>query len=300
MWENILDYFRNLEQRPLERMAFLVGGLLFFWILEGAIPLFQPAYKKGKGRHALVNFSFTLMHLVIQTGIALLIVLLSDWCQRADFGLVHWLNLGVLGTIVLSFFAFDFFIGWLVHFVEHKSFFLWRFHIVHHADNNVDTTTGLRHHPIESVLRGLFFLLATLLAGAPIYALMIYQTIVVFFTAFNHANIRLPKRVDNALSYIFVSPNMHKVHHHWQQPFTDSNYGVIFSIWDRLFGTYRQLEPSQIRYGLDRYYPNEQDENFWMLLKRPFDIRQKEEPAGAASIEKAEAKETTGVEPSSV
>jgi sterol desaturase/sphingolipid hydroxylase (fatty acid hydroxylase superfamily) len=286
MWENIIDYFATLEQRPVERMTFLVGGLLFFWIMEGAIPLIQPAYKKGKGRHALVNFLFTLMHLIIQTGIALLIVLLSDWCQKTGFGLVHWLNLGVLGAIVLSFFAFDFFIGWLVHFVEHKSFFLWRFHIVHHADNNVDATTGLRHHPIESVLRGLFFLLATLLAGAPIYALMIYQTVVVFFTAFNHANIRLPKKIDNAISYVFVSPNMHKVHHHWQQPYTDSNYGVILSVWDRLFGTYRKLEPSQIRYGLDRYYPNEQDENFWMLLKKPFTIRQTSDvrrEAGATS-----------------
>jgi sterol desaturase/sphingolipid hydroxylase (fatty acid hydroxylase superfamily) len=116
---------------------------------------------------------------------------------------------------------------------------------------------------------------------------MIYQTVVVFFTAFNHANIRLPQQVDQAISYLFISPNMHKVHHHWQQPYTDSNYGVIFSIWDRLFGTYRRLEPSQIRYGLDQYYPNEEDENFWLLLKRPFVIRQsarmnqKEEVTGA-------------------
>ncbi|RYY00390.1 MAG: sterol desaturase family protein [Gammaproteobacteria bacterium] len=244
MWEAILNYFKTLEQRPVERMAFLVGGLLFFWILEGAIPLFQSQYKKSKGKHAAVNFSFTVMHLLIHTGLAILVVLLADWCQQANFGLVHWLNLNVLGIILLSFFVFDFFIGWLVHFVEHKTFVLWRFHIVHHADNNVDATTGLRHHPIETFL--------------------------VFFTAFTHANIGLPKKIDHAMSYLFISPNMHKVHHHWQQPYTDSNYGAVFSIWDRLFGTYRELEPSQIRYGLDRYYPNEHDENFWMLLKKPF------------------------------
>ena len=68
----------------------------------------------------------------------------------------------------------------------------------------------------------------------------------------------------------FVSPNMHKVHHHWQQPYTDSNYGLIFSIWDRLFGTFLKLDPAQIRYGLDRYYPNEEDENFMLLMKSPF------------------------------
>ena len=272
--ESILDYFKTLEQRPAERLGFLVGGLLFFWILEGAIPLIQPAYKRGKSRHAMINFSFTVMHLLIHTGLAVLVVLLADWCQRAHIGLVHWFKLNTIGIIVLSFFVFDFFIGWLVHFVEHKSFTLWRFHVVHHADNNVDATTGLRHHPVESVLRGAFFFMALIVSGAPMYAVMIYQTFLVFFTAFTHANISLPKKLDSALSYLFISPNMHKVHHHWQQPYTDSNYGAVFSVWDRLFGTYRRLDPSQIRYGLDRYYPNEEDENFWMLLKKPFMIRE--------------------------
>ena len=63
---------------------------------------------------------------------------------------------------------------------------------------------------------------------------------------------------------------MHKVHHHWKQPYTDSNYGAVFSIWDRLFGTYTTLHPSKIKYGLDRYYPNEKDEDFLNLLKDPF------------------------------
>ncbi len=270
MLHAILNYFKTLEQHPLQRMAFLVGGLLFFWILEGAIPLFQPQYKKTKGRHAVVNFSFTVMHLVIHTGLAVLVVLLADWCGRHHFGLVHWLQLSIVGTIVLSFFVYDFFIGWLVHFVQHKTFVLWRFHTVHHADNNVDATTGLRHHPVESLLRGLFFFAAIAIAGAPMYAIMIYQTFLVLFVAFTHANIHLQPAVDKAIGYLFVSPNMHKVHHHWQQPYTDSNYGAVFSVWDRLFGTYKQLEPSQIRYGLDRYYPNEHDENFRMLLKQPF------------------------------
>ncbi|MGZ3881182.1 MAG: sterol desaturase family protein, partial [Flavisolibacter sp.] len=152
----------------------------------------------------------------------------------------------------------------------HKIRLLWRFHMIHHSDNNVDVTTGLRHHPIESVLRGVFFLVGVLVSGAPVYAVMFYQTFLVLSTQFTHANIRLPGWVDRALSYVFVSPNMHKVHHHWQQPYTDSNYGAVLSIWDRLFGTYQHLEPNEIRYGLDRYYPNEEDENLSMLLKKPF------------------------------
>src|SRR5690349_18831139 len=108
--ENILHYFATLEQHPVQRLVILVGGLLFFWILEGAIPLLEAQYKRNKARHAAVNFFFTILHLVIQTGIALVIVLLADWCQRQNFGLVHWLHTGVLGSIVLSFFVYDLFI----------------------------------------------------------------------------------------------------------------------------------------------------------------------------------------------
>lgn len=273
MWETIIEYFSTLEQRPLERMAILVGGLLFFWIIEGAIPLLPMSYRKSKVRHAAVNFGFTVIHLIIHTFLALIIIFLSDWARDNQFGLVYWLNASVLWTIIISFLALDFFGGWLVHITEHKVPLLWRFHVVHHADNNVDVTTGLRHHPIESVLRGLFFFMGIIVSGAPMYAVMIFQTILVFATAFTHANIRLPRWIDKSLSYVFVSPNMHKVHHHWKQPFTDSNYGAVLSIWDRLLGTFKKLEPGEIRYGLDRYYPNEKDENFAMLMKQPFQKR---------------------------
>jgi sterol desaturase/sphingolipid hydroxylase (fatty acid hydroxylase superfamily) len=270
MIQNILQYFQTLEQHPLQRMAFLVGGLLFFWVLEGSIPLLSLSYKKNKLRHAAVNFSFTVIHLAIHTFLAILIVKLSDYCLTHQFGMVYWFHAGIGMTILVSFLTLDFFGGWLVHITEHKVPVLWRFHVIHHADNNVDVTTGLRHHPVESVLRGLFFFMGILLSGAPMYAVMIFQTVLVLSTAFTHANIRLPKQVDNILGYVLISPNMHKVHHHWKQPFTDSNYGAILSIWDRLLGTFKKLDPSQIRYGLDRYYPNEKDEDFAELLKSPF------------------------------
>jgi sterol desaturase/sphingolipid hydroxylase (fatty acid hydroxylase superfamily) len=251
-------------------MAILVGGMLFFWILEGAIPFLSLRFRKNRLHHAGVNFGLTIIHLIIHTFLAILIVRLSDWCMAHQFGIVHWAGAGVLATILLTIFIVDFFGGWLVHIVEHKFRFLWRFHVIHHADNNVDVTTGLRHHPVESVVRGIFFFIGILLSGAPMFAVMIYQTILVFFTAFEHANIRLPQWLDNAMSYVFISPNMHKVHHHWKQPYTDSNYGAIISIWDRLFGTYKYLDRQHLRYGIDKDYPNEQDENFLQLLKSPF------------------------------
>jgi sterol desaturase/sphingolipid hydroxylase (fatty acid hydroxylase superfamily) len=270
MWDRIQEYFSTLEQRPLERMGLLVGSMLLLWVIEGAIPLLSLRYKKTKLRHAATNLTFTLFHLLIHTGLAIIIISLSDWCYHNQFGIVYWTNAGIFATILISFLTLDFFGGWLVHIVEHKVKFLWRFHVVHHADNNVDVTTGLRHHPVESVVRGIFFFMGIILSGAPVYAVMIFQTLLIIATQITHANISLPKWLDNMTSYIVVSPNMHKVHHHWKQPYTDSNYGGILSIWDRLLGTFMKLDPKEIRYGLDRYYPNEKDEDFATLMKKPF------------------------------
>jgi sterol desaturase/sphingolipid hydroxylase (fatty acid hydroxylase superfamily) len=238
MWDQVIDYFQTLEKHPGQRMAFLVGGLLLFWIIEGSIPLISLQYKKNKLRHAAVNFGFTVIHLLIHTILAILIIILSDWCKSQGFGLAYWLNANVIGTIIISFLVLDFFGGWLAH--------------------------------LESVLRGMFFFMGIVASGAPMYAVMIFQTILILSTAFTHANISLPRWLDKGLSYVFVSPNMHKVHHHWKQPYTDSNYGAILSIWDRLLGTFMKLEPKQIRYGLDRYYPNDKDEDFMLLMKKPF------------------------------
>lgn len=266
----IVEYFSSLDHRPLERMAMLVGGLLFFWVIEGAIPLMPMRYKQNKFRHAWVNFGFTALHLVIHMALAVVIVKLSDWCHESRFGIIYWAHSGILMTVIIGVLALDF-SSWLVHFVMHKNKILWRFHLIHHADNNVDVTTGLRHHPGDSLLRGIFFILLIFVSGAPMYSVMIYQTLVVVSTAFTHANINLPKWLDYGLSYFLVSPNMHKVHHHWKQPYTDSNYGAVFSFWDRLLGTYKKLDTSQIRYGLDQYYPNEKDEDFVKLMKSPFE-----------------------------
>jgi sterol desaturase/sphingolipid hydroxylase (fatty acid hydroxylase superfamily) len=198
------------------------------------------------------------------------IVFIAGWTNTHQVGIVQWVNGGALVTILITCFTLDFFAGWLCHFVEHKVRLFWRFHLIHHADNNVDVTTGLRHHPLESVWRGVFFYIGIFVAGAPMFAVLLYQTLLVFITGFTHANIGLPKWLDRFIGILLVSPNMHKVHHHWKQPYTDSNYGAVFSVWDRLMGTYMELDPKEIKYGLDQYYPNEKDEDFKSLMKRPF------------------------------
>ena len=103
MFENVITYFSTLEQRPLERLAFLVVGLLFFWIMEGYIPLITMQYKKNKLKHAGVNFAFTVIHLIIHTFLALAIIKISDWCLANNFGLVYWIKTNVLFTILISF-----------------------------------------------------------------------------------------------------------------------------------------------------------------------------------------------------
>lgn len=270
MFDKIITHFSTLEQRPVERMAFIIGAMLILWIIEGAIPLLTLQYKKTKLKHAAVNLTFTVIHLIIHTGFGIFIVKLSDWAAVKQFGLVYWFNASVAFTILIAALVLDLFGGWLSHMIEHKVPLFWRMHIIHHADNNIDVTSALRHHPLESIWRGIFFLLAIIICGAPIYAVMIYQTILTIFVAFTHANISLPLWLDKGLSYVLVSPNMHKVHHHWKQPYTDSNYGAVFSIWDRLFRTYLELDKSKLRYGLDKYYSNDKDEDLASLMKKPF------------------------------
>ena len=160
--------------------------------------------------------------------------------------------------------------AFLPHLVQHKVGFLWKIHLVHHSDHNVDTTTANRHHPLESVIRFLFTLLGVFLIGTSIGIVFLYQSLSLILSQFNHANIKLPKNFDKLLSYFIVSPNMHKVHHHYVMPYTDSNYGNIFSFWDRIFGTHKHLDTSKIVYGVDTSFNKEKNQMIDQLLYKPF------------------------------
>ena len=161
--------------------------------------------------------------------------------------------------------------AYLVHLIEHKVPWMWKFHVVHHSDKNVDVTTGLRHHPGETVFRILFTILGVYVSGASIGMVMLYQSISVLFAHITHANISLPKNLDRIISYILVTPNMHKVHHHFKLPLTDTNYGNIFSIWDRFFGTYAYVDDSKtIVYGIDTHINDKKIDSFSDLLLIPF------------------------------
>jgi len=265
--ETIINYFDTIPS--LHRSLILVGGITFFWLLEGALPLFKFNYKKWK--HAFPNLFFTATTIIINFTLAFLLLNSADYVQANDFGIINWLPemplwlYAILGVILLDFFG-----AYLAHFVEHKVKPLWMIHLVHHTDHKVDTTTANRHHPFESMIRFSFTLFGVFVVGAPIAIIMIYQSMSLIFTQFTHANIKMNKQVDKALSYIIVSPDMHKIHHHHMLPYTDSNYGNIFSIWDRIFGTFSYMERETIVYGVDTF-PNETTNSSLVeLLKQPF------------------------------
>ncbi|SMG37108.1 sterol desaturase family protein [Arenibacter troitsensis] len=265
--EAIYNYFETIP--PAHRSIILVSGIAFFWILEYIIPLFQLKYSKL--RHAGINIFFTLTTILVNFPLAFLLLKTSDWTIANNFGILQWLPVMPLWLkVLLGVMILDFISAWLAHWVEHKVKVLWGFHLIHHTDHEVDTTTANRHHPGESVVRFIFTCFGTFVVGAPIAIIMIYQALSVILSQFNHANISLPKKVDEVLSWVIVSPDMHKVHHHYKLPYTDSNYGNIFSIWDRLLGTFMKLPNSEIVYGVDTY-PNEQENSdLGALLKIPF------------------------------
>ncbi|WP_191859293.1 sterol desaturase family protein [Hanstruepera ponticola] len=270
--ETLINYFENIPS--LHRSLILVGGITFFWLLEGSLPLFKFKYKKWQ--HALPNLFFTFTTVIINFGLAFLLLKTSDWVAENNFGIINWLpEMPLWLYVLLGVLLLDFFGAYLAHYVEHKVKPLWMVHLVHHTDHNVDTTTANRHHPIESVIRFAFTLLGVFLVGTPIAIIMLYQSLSLVATQFTHANIKMSKRVDKWLSYIIVSPDMHKVHHHYVLPYTDSNYGNIFSIWDRLFGTYMELDREKIVYGVDVFPDEIANGKIGELLKQPFQKYQK-------------------------
>lgn len=264
---DIISYFSTIPSS--HRSLILVSGITIFWLIENAFPLFNFSYKKW--HHASINIFLTLTTIVINFVLAFILLKTADWTIENDFGILQWLpEIPLWSYTLIGLLLLDLIGAYLVHLVEHKTKFLWRFHLIHHTDTWIDTTTANRHHPGESVIRFVFTTLGVLIVGSPMWMVFLYQTLSVIATQFNHANISLPNKIDTLLSYFIVSPNMHKVHHHYKLPYTDSNYGNIFSIWDRIFGTFMVLPKEEIIYGVDTHMKIEEHNELKNLLRIPF------------------------------
>lgn len=264
---DIIAYFSTIPSS--HRAMILAGGIAFFWLLESVKPLFGFQYKKWQ--HAGINIFFTLTTIVVNFVMAFLLLRTADWAAKNGFGILQWLpQMNIWIYTILGLLFLDLIGAYLAHYVQHKTNWMWRFHLIHHTDTWVDTTSANRHHPGESVIRFAFTILGVWIVGSPMWLVFLYQSLSVVFSQFNHANISIPKKLDKVLSYVIVSPDMHKVHHHYMLPHTDSNYGNIFSIWDRIFGTFTILDRDKIVYGVDTHMKPDENNNLKNLLQIPF------------------------------
>lgn len=264
--DKFVEYWNHIPSA--HRVLILMGGMVVFWIIEGYYPLFRFSYKRWK--HAGINLIFLSTTILLNLVFGIVTIKVCEYVIKNNWGLLNWISLPVWAVAITGLLIGDLFGQYIPHFVMHKIKWMWKFHMIHHSDTHVDVTTGTRHHPGEWLFREASMILGILVMGMPIWLYFLYRSCAALFTHFNHANIIVPEWIDRPISWIFVSPNMHKVHHHYKRPFTDSNYGNIFSIWDRLFGTFTYTDPKKLRYGLD-VLDDRTDEDLSYQFKLPFD-----------------------------
>ncbi|PSR12483.1 MAG: sterol desaturase [Bacteroidetes bacterium] len=245
--ETFTAFFENMTS--LQKLGWIFLCLAITWLLEFSVPLARADYKKW--RHAGRNLVFLSTSLVINLLFGLATVGVFLWLSTHHFGVLNLVDLNPWVELLVAVLALDFVAQWFAHYLLHRIKWMWKFHLVHHSDTMVDATTGTRHHPGDYLIREVFSLATIVVFGIPLGFYLFYRIATIFFTYFTHANIALPDRVDKALSWVFVTPNMHKFHHHFERPWTDTNFGNIFSIWDRLMGTLVYDDPRKVRYGVD-------------------------------------------------
>lgn len=163
---------------------------------------------------------------------------LAIYAQANGWGLFNWIQVPAWFALITSVILLDLVIYWQ-HVMMHAIPLLWRLHRAHHADLDIDVTTGARFHPLEMLLSMLIKFAVIVILGAPMLAVLIFEVVLNGMAMFNHSNIRLPLVLDRMLRQLIVTPDMHRVHHSALIPEMNSNYGFNLVIWDKLFGSYR-------------------------------------------------------------
>jgi sterol desaturase/sphingolipid hydroxylase (fatty acid hydroxylase superfamily) len=191
------------------------------------------------------------------------------WSAEKPFGLVHLFTLPTWLEFVLSFLLMD--LAWYYwHLANHRVPFFWRFHNVHHIDPDLDVSTAFRFHFGEIAFSSGFNLLQISLIGISAWAFTTYQVVFLAEVAFHHSNVRLPIRFERLLSKVFVTPRMHGIHHSQVQRENNSNFGTVFTWWDRLHRTLGlNIPQSKIVIGIPAY-STEQDNTIPNALLLPF------------------------------
>jgi len=250
------------------------GAFFLVLLLMAAAQSFAPRRPLHFGRKRWVaNLGIAAMDVLI---VWLLLpggaIAAALWAELHDFGLFNqldWFNsVEVLAAVVLL----DLVI-YGQHVLFHAVPILWRLHMVHHADRDIDVTTGLRFHPIEILLSMLIKIAAAALLGAPVLAVIIFEIVLNGMAMFNHANVHLPARLDQLLRLLVITPDVHRVHHSIIRTETNSNFGFNLSVWDRLFGTYRaqpERGHTDMTIGLE-HLQSAPTHKLGFMLRLPFD-----------------------------
>lgn len=226
-----------LDAEPLIRLGVFAGVLALLMAWEVLAPRRQAGvgrWERWPGNLGVVVIDAVLVRILFPTaavGLALV-------AQSNGWGLLNLVAAPDWVALVATVILLDLLI-YGQHVLFHAAPLLWRLHRMHHADLNIDVTTGVRFHPVEILLSMLIKLGAVVVLGAPALGVIIFEILLNATSMFNHSNVRLPASVDRWLRRILVTPDMHRVHHSIVERETNSNFGFNLPWWDRLFGTYR-------------------------------------------------------------
>ena len=232
-------------------IAYLLAAMAVLAAIETLIPL----HARGRWNRAHLEPNLALTFLTFGTNLFLngAVVGLVLWLESQGFGLLRWPSVPPLAAAVIAVAALDF-AFYAAHVSWHKIPSLWRFHAVHHSDPTVDVTTTIRQHPVEGLLRYAAIAAMTIAIGPSPTAFVVYRVASALNALLEHANLRAPRWLDRGLSLVTTWPYLHKIHHSRRPEQTDTNYGNLFSFWDRLFGTFTPShEGMHVRYGLEGF-----------------------------------------------
>lgn len=252
---------------PDIRMIVFVGGLLVFSCLELFFEYRDRTHSRKDrwfSNFSLIFLGSACVKILLPSGLAFVAL----YAKESDLGLFNIVSLD--GTFVLFFSVvlLDFLI-YLQHVLTHKVSFLWRFHRVHHADVDLDTTSALRFHPVEIIFSICYKVFLIFIFGFSVESIFVFEILLNFMAMFNHSNIGIPKPIERILRLFIVTPQMHIVHHSVHQEESDMNYGFNLSVWDRLFRTYKFALDEQSLVG-QKYYRSAREHRLWALLILPF------------------------------
>lgn len=249
------------------RLLLLTIGSTVLWTIESLLPLYR--YEKHSLRRALPNITLTVLLICTNLSLSFATAGVANLVMNREIGLFYLFDIPYGLAALLGVMALDLF-TYVAHVLMHKSWLGWQFHRVHHSDKEVNVTTAFRQHPGETVWRILWQLLAVAMFGLSLSIVVVYLLVSTLNAQLEHTNVKLFAPVDRVLRWLIVTPNMHKVHHSREQSETDSNYSNIFSIWDRIFGTYTAtVNFDRLRYGLNGFDDREK-QTLPALLKLPF------------------------------